>query len=104
MRSRRRVELHLVDEAPTPILAGFETAHHSMGRMLVVLRRMLVRRIVATADVPAEEAKPQMHPVGPIFQAFLAPVRSTRLHIMDLIEMRSRLLKRARCNGRQRIA
>jgi hypothetical protein len=90
MRSRRRLELDLVNETPAPVLAGFEAAHHGMVRMMEVFRCMLLGRIVATANVSAKEAKPQMHPASAIFQAFLASGGSTGLHVMDLIKMRTR--------------
>jgi hypothetical protein len=41
----------VVRVAVPPTLAGFERADHRVGRRVVVLRRVLVRRIVAAADV-----------------------------------------------------
>ena len=89
MRSRRRLENDLIDEAPTPVLAAFQAAHDGMSRAVEVLCCMLPRRIVATADVPAGQAKTQMHPACPRFQAFLAAGRSMGLNVVDLIEMRA---------------
>lgn len=89
-RTRRRLEEQFVDEAPPPVLAGFEAPQQCVGRLLEMLRRMLAGRIVATADVPARETKAQMQPAGPGVEALLAPGRSPGLHIVDLIEMRAR--------------
>ena len=43
-----------------------------------VLRRVLLRRGVAAADVAARQAQPQVHPAGAVAQALLAPVGRVR--------------------------
>jgi len=58
-------------------------------RSVIVFRGMLVFRIVATADVAAGHAEPQVNPGIPHFQAFLAAVRRAGFYIFDLIEMRA---------------
>src|SRR5207249_9868980 len=50
--------------------------------------RVLVRRVVATADVPAAKAQPQMHPAVAGAQALFAAVGARR-HGTNLIEMRA---------------
>jgi hypothetical protein len=52
-----------------------------------VLRGVLVRRVVAAADVAAAEAKSEMHPRAAGLETFLAAVRRARLHIADLVEV-----------------
>ena len=50
--------------------------------------RVLVLRVVATADVPAAKAQPQMHPAVAGAQALFAAVGARR-HGTNLIEMRA---------------
>ena len=52
----------------------------------IVLGGVLVLRAVAAADVPADETKPQMHPMVPHFQAFLA-AGGVRRYVFDLIDV-----------------
>jgi hypothetical protein len=62
-----------------------------MPRLLEVGRRMPVGGTVATADLAAGKALPQMHPPGPGLQALLAavdPIR--RLGDLDPVEMSAR--------------
>jgi len=58
-----------------------------MFHRVEVLGRMTIGRIVAAADVTTLEAKPQVYPLVPGFQTFLATVRGLRLDIADLREM-----------------
>lgn len=66
VRERRR-KLGPVDElrrpvVVKPVLTGFEALDHRMSRGVVVSGRMLAGRIVATADVSAFCASPEMQP------------------------------------------
>ena len=58
-----------------------------------VLGGVLSGRGVATADVPAGEAKPEMDPTLPGLQAFLAAFGRGGGYCVDLIEMRALHLK-----------
>ena len=55
--------------------------------LMKVLRRMLVRRAVATTDVPALEAQSKRNPPAMNLEALLASVRRFRLNVTNLIEM-----------------
>ena len=52
----------LVLEAPAPVLAGLERADDRVARRARVSGGVLVRRVVAAADVTAAEADPQVQP------------------------------------------
>src|SRR5438105_7132918 len=82
------VEKRLVDEAPAPRLARLERPKDRMMRLAKMCARVLVLRIVATADVPAAQAQAQMNPVVAIAQALLAAVGARR-HGTNLVEMRA---------------
>jgi hypothetical protein len=62
-KNSRELHRHLVDVAPAPTLAGLEGGHDRVLRRAEVLRRMLVLRAVATADVPAGPAQAQVYPL-----------------------------------------
>ena len=57
-----------------------------MPGLLKVLRGMLVLRAIAAADVPAKQAKAQMHPFVINLQTILATLRA-RLDLMYLRQM-----------------
>jgi len=58
-----------------------------MLRRVVVLRRVLVRRVVAAADVPAFEAQAKVDPRISGGEAFLAALRCIGLVIARSTEM-----------------
>src|SRR5207237_7355522 len=62
-----------------------------MRRRAIVLRRVLVRRVVAASDVTALEAEPEVHPGISRGEALLAAVRCVRAVIARLAEMRAEL-------------
>ena len=68
----------LVGEAPGPVLAGLERADDRMAGRLRVRGRVLARRVVAAADVPALEADAQVAPDAAVAQALLAAVGRLR--------------------------
>src|SRR5437899_1452176 len=70
--STAEVHHHLVDEAPAPVLSRFERSHDRMLCRPKMLRRMLVFRIVAAADVAARSAEAEMHPCVAQGEALLA--------------------------------
>src|SRR5438067_521622 len=93
---REAVHRQLVWIAIGPILAGLVRSNGGVLRLLEVLRRMLVRRIVAAADVAARHAKPQMDPFATAGEALLAAVPA-RVHrfaarIYQLFQMRALLV------------
>src|SRR5258706_15123227 len=86
-------ELHrdLVDITPAPVLAALERGDDRMLRRMVVLGRMLVLRVVATADVAAGPAQAKVHPGIADCEALLAAggVRSVRHYELEMLAMRS---------------
>src|SRR5205085_3342802 len=77
------VELDLVDVAPAPVLPRLGGLHDWVAARVEVLRGVLVAGGVATADVAARQAEPEVHPAVPGCQAFLAALRVGR-HRPDL--------------------
>src|SRR6478736_5651294 len=76
----------LIGKAPEPILIGLKRLHDRVGRLVVMLGRVLVLRRITTANMTARAADPQMHPRITHFQTFLASV-SRRCDIANLIEV-----------------
>src|SRR6266550_4608071 len=66
------VDHHVVDVAVRPILSRLERFDRRVLRPVEMLGRMVVRRGIAAADVPAAHAEPQMDPFAAVLQAFLA--------------------------------
>ena len=64
-----------------------------MRRGAIVLRRVLIRRVVAASDVTALETKPQMDPRVARGETFLAAVRSVRAMILCSTEVRTEGLR-----------
>jgi hypothetical protein len=77
-RCRRRalqVERHLIEVAVPPVLPGFVRPDEPMVSGLEVRGGVSTRRVVATTDVPADLAEPQVHPiVKALCQTVLASV------------------------------
>src|SRR4051812_34658022 len=73
----------IVNVAVAPLLARLERLDDGMLCLMKVLRRMLVLRTVATADVPARHAEAQVNPRVPDLQTILAPARARR----DLVNL-----------------
>jgi len=86
-RFGRRLDHQLVDEAPTPILAGLIALHDGMPRLVEMFRRMTSRRLVAAPDMTAEKTQAEMHPLPVRLEALLAALRRARMHMMNLVEM-----------------
>src|SRR5215470_12427959 len=85
MRSER-FEKEFVGVAPHPLFAGLEGTNQRMFRCVVMLRRVLVRRRVAAADVPASQTQAQMQPTAPAAQTIFAASRAGR-DFLNLIKM-----------------
>ena len=60
--SSSNLHRQLIDIAPAPRFARLERRDDRMPRRMEMLRRMPVLRIVATSDMAARTAQPQMHP------------------------------------------
>src|SRR4051812_5999222 len=83
-----QIQHHLVDKAPAPAFRRVIPFDNGMSGGMKVPGRMTVRRTVATADMSASAAQPQVDPFGADLQAFLAPKRAW-CHIADVIQMRA---------------
>src|SRR5262245_32851661 len=70
--------LRLVDVAPRPRSPGHDRSHHGMARLVEVLCRVLAGRGVATADMAARLALPELDPARAFFQALLPGARRSR--------------------------
>src|SRR5207302_7307134 len=81
----------IVGVAVRPVLAGLERLDDRVPRPVGVLRRVLVRRVVAAADVPAGHAEPQVDPLVSGFEALLAAAAARldrfAIRIVELLEM-----------------
>lgn len=84
--SRRKIQLYLVDIAPAPIFPSFERSHDRVLRCMKMLGRVFIFRRITTADVPANQAKPEVYPLIARFKAFFAAAR-VRLYISNLIRV-----------------
>src|SRR6476659_4633539 len=77
-----------VDEAPGPGLARLDRANKWMLCASEVLGRVLVDRLVATPDMPALQAQPEVHPgiagLDALFAVILVGARD-----LDVLEMRT---------------
>src|SRR3977135_595121 len=76
--SVRKIEQHFIDIAPTPTFRRIVAHDDGMPGGVEVLGRVLVGGIVATADVTAAAADPQMQPLAAALEAFLATKRARR--------------------------
>src|SRR5664279_2291905 len=84
-----RSDQDLVDEAPTPVLAGLERAHDRVSGGGEVRAGVPARRGIAAADVPATQTLPQMHPLAALCQTVRAAVEAVRLDVPDGIQVRA---------------
>ena len=73
MRSKQlqlRFELYLIDKAPHPVFAGLDRLYDGMVGRVEMFRCVLVLGGIATPNVAALAAKPQVHPIIAHFQTF----------------------------------
>src|SRR3954447_3739273 len=82
-----RDERDLVQVAPAPLLARLGRAHDRVVRLVEVRRGVAVRRVVATADLAAFAAQPQVHPRRADLEALLAPLDALRQLALDGVEV-----------------
>ena len=64
-RSMAASDIDLIDEAPAPVLARLKGSDDRMANPERVPAGMAHRRGIATADVPARKAQPQVQPREP---------------------------------------
>src|SRR5262245_15638459 len=74
LECRQLFDESVVDVAVTPRLVRLVRANDRMPGFPMMGGRMLARRVVAAADVPALEAEAQMHPNAARGEAFAATV------------------------------
>src|SRR6267154_50693 len=74
----RQIEQDFIDIAPAPAFRRIVALDDRMLAGVEVLGGMLVGGIVATADVTATAADPQMQPLAAALEAFLATKRARR--------------------------
>jgi hypothetical protein len=84
------VKFHLIDVAPTPILAGFDGPHDRVVDGVKMFCCVLIFGRIAATDVATRHAQSQMNPGVAHLQALLASVR-VRLHVSNLIGVRAML-------------
>ena len=68
-----------------------------MFGLMIVLGSVLVLRLIAAANMPADHAEAKMDPGIAGFQAFLAAIRGAGFYIFDLIEMDTSSCHNRRC-------
>jgi hypothetical protein len=66
----------LIDVAPAPIFAGFERLDNRVLGVMIMFGGVTVGRVIAAADVAANEADAQMHPAAAYPQAIFAALRA----------------------------
>ena len=76
--SIRKIEDYFIDVTPAPTLRRIVAFDDRMAGRVKVFGRMPVRRVIATADVAAGPAQPQVDPAGADLQAFFAPAGAWR--------------------------
>src|SRR5215468_317264 len=81
-----RVEKEFVDITPHPLFARLEGTNQWMAGRMIMFRRVLVRRRVAAADVPARQTQAQMQPTASAAQTIFTALRAGR-HVLNLIQM-----------------
>jgi hypothetical protein len=81
-------DVGLVEETPTPIFARLERGDDWVAHGKRVLPRMLQRRRIAAADMPAGEAQPQVNPGSTELEALLAALGCPRYDRADLGQVR----------------
>src|SRR5438477_3754887 len=89
MRERRRAfdeEGEIVEIAEPPVLSGFVGLDYRVVLVGEVGGSVAVGRVVATADMTARHAHPEVHPAPADAQAVLAALAAGR-HIGDLVEV-----------------
>src|SRR5580698_2679343 len=71
-----KIEHHFIDVAPSPTLRRIVALDDGMPGRMKVFRRVAVRRVVATSDMSARAADPEMNPNVGRLQTFFAAERA----------------------------
>jgi hypothetical protein len=81
------LEPELVDEAPPPVLTRLIGLDQRMAGLVEVVGGVVIGRVVATTDVTADHAHPQMDPPASDALAVLTSVRrrDDLLHLVKVI-------------------
>ena len=84
-----RLQRHVINIAPDPILAGLERLDNRMLGGVEMFGGMFVNRIVATAHMAADQADAQMNPPAAHLQTLFTAHRTGR-DLTNLIKVRAR--------------
>lgn len=88
LREARSFKGEFVDVAPFPTLARLDGSNDWVLCRVKMLRRVLVDGGITAADVPADQAHPEMNPRITRLEALLAAFRF-RFYISNLTRMRT---------------
>src|SRR5665213_2466740 len=80
-RTSGKIELQLVNEAPSPVFAAFERAHDGMFGFMKMFGGVFVLRRIAAAHVSAVHAEAKMNPLVARLEALFTTV-GVRLDIL----------------------
>ena len=83
-RAAAKVQTNFIDIAPSPPFRRIVSFDDRMAGRMKMLGGVSIRRVVATANMSAGAAEPQMHPLRTGFQALLA-TPGARRHIVDRV-------------------
>src|SRR5882672_5926631 len=75
-RVAAQIDEHFIFVAPSPALRWIVALYYGMSSGPVMVGRMVVGRLVATADMTTGPAYAQVNPDAPGLQAFLATARA----------------------------
>jgi hypothetical protein len=84
--SARKIEHHFVDVTPAPPFRWIKGFDDRVFRRVKMSCRMSIWRLIATTNMAAAAADPQMQPGVARFQTFFAP-QGARNNVMDCHEM-----------------
>jgi hypothetical protein len=85
-----KVDHVVVEVAECPTFAGFERLHDTMSDVVEVPRGVLVRGVVAAADVTALHAQSQVDPLPADLEAVFAPFDGARFDRFDVGQVYAR--------------
>src|SRR6266508_2992616 len=83
---RERLDVALIDVAPTPLLAALIRHDDRVRRGSEVFGRVLVLGVITAPDVAASHTQPQVYPRIAQLQTLLTTI-ATRRHDLDLVKM-----------------
>jgi hypothetical protein len=80
---------YVIDVAVAPVFSGLEGLDDRVSRVVEVCGRVLVLRFIAATYVPARQAFPEMYPLVPGPEAFLAALGGGDHTLSYLVGMRT---------------